>query len=300
MGALPAGIVDLRVAAGGYTDPRRRGWCDGGYLAFDRDLKRWKGWEDTTPRAEGELAGVGWLEELGGATLAWETVALDIQLSEWRTGGGKFAVVRPPGDPSTTRLHQFDATPGLTWFAVRENMPADRAFCVSLYREATPARDEIVDESALPYYYTEIVFGGRYALRLPKWREAELWRRKGGVWTRVLQTTWRHSELYNDSHSSQEMFITILPLDGQVLLMASNYTDQAVVWTEDCPIPLPKRAAAVAVEGNGGAAYIGLHDVIFATGDDGRERAQGSAPTTTKAENRLDEWSLKGAAVKTY
>ena len=312
MGLIPPGDWSLRVAPGGFTDPRRVGWCDGGYLRFDKDLRRWKGWEDKSGTAGGvqdggtaggvqapALQGISWVEEIGAAILAWETVPLDIVESEWKTGGGKFAVVRPPGDPSTTRLHQFDSTPELEWFAVREGMPADRAFCVSLYREATPARAEIVNEDLLPYYYTEIRFGGQFSLRLPKWRNAELWKLGGsGAWELAIKMPWRHSELYNDSHSQQEMFVTFMPVDGLLLLIASNYTDEAVVYQEETAVRLGR--AAVEVRGNGGAGYVGLHDVVFSTGEEnyleeigGTQDPYGSRSLTAPTKARrfwLREW----------
>ena len=88
MSIVPPGDWILRVAPGGFTDPRRMGWCDGGYLRFDKDLRRWKGWEDKSG-TDGGVQGISWVEEIGAAILAWETVPLDIIESEWRTGGGK-------------------------------------------------------------------------------------------------------------------------------------------------------------------------------------------------------------------
>ncbi len=264
MSLIPAGDVRLEVSDGPYTDMTYRGGVDGGYIVWDEQRRQLRDWYDPTPDAVG-LRGVQYIDGVG-LILNWQCIPTGIDESQWTLStDGQFAVVRPPGEPSVTRWHQYDSTPDLAWWACRRGWDAGRPFSVSIYREATPRREGVVRTDSLPYLYTGVQFGGRYELRLPKWRPVELWKLVGGEWRLVLTTQWRHAELYNDSHSQQELWVTVMPVDGRLLLCQSNYTDQPVAYVEERPIALPE--APIVVRGNGGAAYFGLHDIEFAQGE---------------------------------
>lgn len=236
------------------------GGLEGGYVELAEGRRELRDWY----HPDGGLRGFEFVPDVG-LILSWDTMAQEIVEDEWTLStDGKFAAVRPAGSPSQTRWHQFDATPDVEWWALRD-WDAGRPFCVSVYREATPSRD--TTSATTPYVYTAVQFGGRYELRLPKWKPVELWRLTGGQWRQVLQTNWQQGEMYSDAHSKAELFITVLPIDGCLLLYNGNATGAEMVrYVEDKPIRL-ETAAPVMVRGNGGACYFGLHGVLFADGD---------------------------------
>ncbi len=266
MTTIPSADVKLMVAKGGFTSMVDRGGCDGGYMAWEQERQRWTDWATLYELGvtSNDAQGIIYEPALEAAMLNWQIIPQDIDEQEaLSSSAGDWALVTPPGNPRTSRWHQFNCTSDMAWAKViRQQHPRNRPFCVSVYREATPSRQGVVNEDLLPYYVTLIRFGGRFELRLPKWRSAELWRLSAGQWKPVLSMQWRHVEMYNDSHSAKELFITILPLDG-MLLIKNSYTDEAMVYSEAKPISL--EAGPIIAAGNGGAAYFGLHDVRFNT-----------------------------------
>lgn len=257
------------MSRAGYTEYTDPGGCDGGYMSWDSERARWHDWASleeiglfsSAPR------GIVYEQGLEAAMLAWSIIPQGIETWDLlQIAGGNWATILPPGDPAVTRYHQYDSTPGVTWRAAwLDDRPAGSPIVVSLYREATPKRENVVNEALLPYYYTAVRFGGKYELRLPKWRQAELWKLVGGQWQPVLRTPWRHSEFYNDSHSQQELFIVIINLDG-MLLIKNSHTEESVVYAEAKPIAL--NHPVIEVSGNGGACYVGIHDLQFSTATD--------------------------------
>jgi len=279
---LPAAVVKVEMANGGFTHPLDRGRFIGGGFVWDDSLRRFRDYDVHVPSAaqavDTTLSGVAWEDGLQGLVLAWRVAPQSID-AEWWFGPqqvdgdgtitwpqapssmGLWRTIRPGGDAGVTLLQQYKVGRDDWELPSFESLPANPKFSVSMYREQTPAPEETTGN--VPQTYTGVTFGGCWHVRLPMLAPAELWKLTGGRWKRVASHDWRLEELYGDSYGSAEVFLTIWCVDGK-LLIKSSVTEDSWVYQEDRAISVA--AAPLILRGNGGCAYFGLHKVEFAEG----------------------------------
>jgi hypothetical protein len=277
------------MADGGFSHPVDRGRFVGGGFAWDDELERFSEYDvhrATEAQLVGGFGGVVWDAALKAATLAWQIEPRDIDEDFWfgpityqtlapawetlypmrssaPASTGSWRIIRPGGTSGVTYLQQYAATPDEFAFPSHGSLPANPKFCVSLYREWTPSAEEI-GAAAAPYIHTGFTFGGIWHLRLVKWRAPELHKRVGGQWQLVATKDWQAQELYGDNYGERETFITVMCIDGQIVMRAGAM-GEPWVYAEKRPITVA--AAPIELRGNGGACYFGLHGVVFARGE---------------------------------
>jgi len=288
MSVVQAAEVRLYLADGAISHPVDRGCFVGGGLLWDDEMLRFRDFAQYDPAAAqvplGELYGVTYEEGLKAAVLRWAIRPTDIDLDFWlgrptipvahgvfararslERGEtlGRWRVVRPGWESGATYLQQYDTAAGDYELVSEQSLPANPKFAVSLYREATADPEE--GATLLPYIYTGFGFGGQWQVRLPKWRPAELWKLVGGQWKLVGYKDWSAEKLYGDSLGEEETLITVMALDGK-LLIKSSVQEDSWVYADPQGRAVTVAAGPVALIGNGGAAYFGLHQVAFAQG----------------------------------
>lgn len=287
MSVVPAAQVTVYMADGGFSHPVDRGGFVGGGFAWDSSRARFRDFDRHQPTAgqapDETLTGVVWDEALQAVILNWRVKPLDIDESFWfgpvinlTTGArmrslvhdpnaaGQWRIIRPGGNYGCRLLQQYQAGEGDWQLSSTESLEANPKFAVSLFREQTPGSDTFTAGTIPPWIYTGIRFGGVWQLQLPKWRQPTLHKRVAGQWQAVATHEWDTSGLYGDSYGDAEQFLTIMCIDGRLVLRGGGM-GEPWVYSEDRPITVG--AAPITFCGNSGAAYFGLHDVEFAQGD---------------------------------
>jgi hypothetical protein len=293
MSMVRAAQTRVYMADGGFSHPVDRGRFVGGGMVWDEDRYQLRDYHSPVPIDPAVLAGVVYDQALEACTLAWRVAPQDIDLTMWEgalnsvsgqrqrpleRGGstlqGLWRVVRPGGNHNVSVLQQYHT--GLEFFQVTSLEPLRRnpKFAVAMYREQTPGDEVYEPGMEIPYIYTGVTFGETWALQLPKWRPAELYKRVNGKWRLVAIHDWMAQELYGDSYGEREQLLVIMAIDNKLVIRGSVVGDP---WVYTEPTPISVKATPVQFHGNGGAATFGLHQVEFAQGE---QRLVARRPTT--------------------
>jgi hypothetical protein len=271
--------IKVEISEGTFTIPVDRGRFVGGGFEWDGEKCRFRDFEVYEPTLAqvplGQLNGIVYEEALKAAILAWGIKPQDIDVDFWMGGevmgtwahraarSGLWRIVRPIGMPGTTVWQQYDGWPDVdAEITSLGKLRANPKFAVQMYRESSPEADE--ETGDLPYIFSEFRFGGKWAVRFPKWASAELWKMAGGQWKVVARKDWSGGELYGDGYANKDMFVNVLCLDGK-LLIKSNLAEDSWLYSETTAINVP--AAPVAFRSTGGTGYFGLHEITFAQGE---------------------------------
>lgn len=303
MGAIESAVVEVYMADGGFSHPADRGRFVGGGFVWESDKRWFRDYIVYQPTAiqttgpaysdhpelpaaaqatDPALSGVMWEEGLGGVVLAWRMRPQNIDMDwwfgplqteadgrTWRPGlvgkavSGQWREIQPGGNFNVTSLQQYKVSPDEWSLTSYGKLAANPKFTVSMYREWTPGSEDLGNDQHLPYIYTGFSFGGRWHLRFPKWKSAELYKLVGGKWKLVATKDWSGEELYGDSYGAKEILATVWCTDGKLLIKSSASEDS---WVYQEATPITVATAPLTLSGNGGSCYFGKHSIEFARG----------------------------------
>ena len=206
--------------------------------------------------------------------------------TEWEVGSGEWAVTQPAGstvntlwqgskptaaDAATERWAIAQKVRPRYGGGFRESRPdplwfkANPHFAVGIMRAATPEKPKEVDKADLPVYYTEVRFGGQWAVRFEKWGKPRLMKHYGARWFPVKELGFDMSDLYKDEGTEGYQDLEVLTLDGAIILRFGGPGAAYEVYRDDDTANgLPSMPLGFA--GNGGAAGFRVQEILFNTG----------------------------------